>query len=391
MFAGFVAIILVGTNRLEAQDLIHEVRNSCAIPEMVENTITLNSSCIYKGSIVITRSQASLNCNGATIDANLRTHGILIKGVRLRNIVISNCVVLNAKKQGILIQAPSNDREMARMPAPERYAEATQGVRITGSTIRNAGSVGIYVDSYVQGTVIDTTSVTDSAGAGIYLEHSSMRTTIRNSVFIANGISTRAADKKRIRREAIAIDSSAQNNIVENLFSNNGLGGVFLYKNCQEHHQRPNSVRRWMHASYNTIAKNVFLDEQTGVWIASRQSRNLERSDCGDTPIAKGYFRDYADHNTVQDNKFIRNKVAIRIEDDYSRILGNFIFYPKISCVFLGSPKRDELLPGLTKSELYSNRCYKGQDAGAFKEIGMSTFLTRCNNFVNAIIDSTCR
>jgi parallel beta-helix repeat protein len=77
----------------------------------------------------------------------------------------------------------------------------------------------------------------------------------------------RADDAKKREREAIEIDSSSHNSIINNVFRQNSAGGIFVYKNCWERHRDPKQAPRWMHSSFSLIQGNQ-LEEKVGVRIA---------------------------------------------------------------------------------------------------------------------------
>jgi len=77
-------------------------------------------------------------------------------------------------------------------------------------------------------------------------------------------------------------------------------------------------VIRWQHSDYNVIRNNTFVNEPVGIWLASRQNRDLSGFDCGDKPRDSSgkYFNDYADNNVVEGNKFEKIKNNIQNEGD---------------------------------------------------------------------------
>jgi hypothetical protein len=100
-----------------------------------------------------------------------------------------------------------------------------------------------------------------------------------------------------------------------------------------------------MHASDNTIASNSFLNERVGVWVASRQARDLAGFDCGDPlayesspgPLGRRYYRDYAERATVTANRFENVRDGIRIEDDEAVVTDNSFVGTASQNILIGS------------------------------------------------------
>lgn len=277
--------------------------HECELPDVRGNT-TLSPHCVYKEAVIITSSNTTLDCRGAVLEGgNQRPFGILInsKGKPLSAVTVRNCKVRNFTHSGIRITSdiaanklsPNHEENYRRTPT----RITLENVEVTGS-----GRVGIYFDDYVTHSTLSHSVVRDSYMSGIYLEHSSRNNKIVDNQIINNGHESFGKGK----REGLAVDSSAYNLIEGNRFESNGAGGVFLYKNCGEHFSTGKSVIRWQHSDYNVIRNNTFVNEPVGIWLASRQNRDLSGFDCGDKPRDSSgkYFNDYADNNVVEGNRF---------------------------------------------------------------------------------------
>jgi parallel beta-helix repeat protein len=356
-------------------------RSSKCVPlSTISASIRLDAGCRYSGPLVINSSKVVLDCSGATIDASGANAGISIYGTALEDITVENCIVVGAKNQGIYVRPPSDAGALAGLPLPLRYELAPKRISILNSTVVGSGNVGIYVGNYAQKTVIRGSTVSRSGGTAVYLDASSIEATLEKNAFIGNGFGGQPIGSQKRNREAVAIDSSSFNTILDNRFENNSAGGVFLYKNCWEHHTNPRQAQRWMHASFNTISNNQFK-EKIGVWIASRQTKMQDGMDCGDTPVAKGYFRDYAEHNTITSNVFRGGDAGINVQDDQTTILANSFEGQKDACVVLGSELRDTLLGAPIQGTLLKhNQCTS--DGAGYLTKGNSSF---SNCFENAL------
>ncbi|MGA5655588.1 right-handed parallel beta-helix repeat-containing protein [Rahnella contaminans] len=284
--------------------------HECELPDVRGNT-TLSPHCVYKEAVIITSSNTTLDCRGAVLEGdNQRPFGILInsKGKPLSAVTVRNCKVRNFTHSGIRITSdiaanklsPNHEENYRRTPT----RITLENVEVTGS-----GRVGIYFDDYVTHSTLSHSVVRDSYMSGIYLEHSSRNNKIVDNQIISNGHESFGKGK----REGLAVDSSAYNLIEGNRFESNGAGGVFLYKNCGEHFSTGKSVIRWQHSDYNVIRNNTFVNEPVGIWLASRQNRDLSGFDCGDKPRdgSLKFYRDYTDNNVVGQNHFLKVKKII--------------------------------------------------------------------------------
>lgn len=360
---------------------VEEAAPACILPTSIQGSVVLDPDCTYSGTIEISVSDVTLDCRGSVINAKGHKSGVVVQGKFLRNIVIKNCRIEGADSEGLLIRSPMSARELEAFPVPERYAMASQQVSILSSTIANSGSAGIYVGHYTQDTAINDVTVEQSGSIGVYLDASSIRTSIESSQFLSNGYGDPLKRREAKRnREAIAIDSSAFNRIRGNKFKGNSAGGIFLYKNCWESHTDPKQARRWQHSSYNVIESNTF-EEKVGVWVASRQARNLKNMDCGDPALAPGYYRDYADNNTISKNRFTGGEVGVNAQDDFTTLTENNFTGQQKACILVGSRKRDELIGApIEGTTLKSNFC--DAEKGPGFSIEGSTSFQQCSGNV---------
>lgn len=261
------------------------------------------------------------------------------------DIAIKNCLIRNYRDGADVVVRldPGTKRVLreTRNPAPiedRLRRHAPQNIAFDNVTIDFAHGTGLFVNRYVSRLAFRNGAVTNSGSAAIYLNSGATEIEISGNVFAANGYydysdsgRVRTAKSPTTRREAIAVDSSARNVIRGNLFRNNAAGGVFLYKNCWEHWQQPDQLPRNMHSSDNLVEANRFLHQPVGVWIASRQTRDLAGFDCGDRQIDQSWsgfrmqrhYRDYAERNEVRSNRFDNVGYGIRVEDDDARLIGN--------------------------------------------------------------------
>jgi parallel beta-helix repeat protein len=291
----------------------------------LEQDTTLEPDCIHKARIRIAASNITLDCRNGLIDAEGRKVAILVGGKRsVTGVTIRNCRIRNA---GIYIGLTEADTQKAsKYSRTTLYDLTPHDITIEHCLVEDSLSVGIYIDDYVRHVTVKDTTIRNAGSTGIYLEHSSQENRIQHSILTHNGYGHPPHIRVGLaKREAIAVDSSAYNIIEGNHIFSNAAGGIFLYKNCHEHADtNPNSAPRWQHADHNLVKDNLIEDEKVGVWLASRQSRDLSKWGCGDKPYAGNrYFPDYAQHNTVEGNTFLRVGNGVIVEDDYNAILNN--------------------------------------------------------------------
>lgn len=312
---------------------------------------------------VLDTSHSSLDCQGAMLStaANdpTKTSAITIKPKAdhaIENITLANCHV-DGYGHAVHIRQYSNpNQRYARGlidPATNR-ALAPSDIRITNVSSRNSINSGMFVGDHVHGVTFNHVSIQNAGTVGLYLEFGSRDNVIQNSVFVGNGFRT-----FKPNREAIAIDSSSNNRIENNRFIHNGAGSVLLYRNCFEHandSSRSNHFKRTESSHDNIIRHNVFQEEPVGVWVASRQSRNLKGFECGaylikQTPFAS-YHLDSAKDNQIIDNRFEQVDQGIIVEDDNTLIRGNRFAATVKSPIIIGSEIREESAAGAVKGTI---------------------------------------
>jgi parallel beta-helix repeat protein len=295
---------------------------SCQLPNdgNMEGGMLLNAGCTYNQAIVIRKSHVDLDCNGAIIDGQNKIKvGIFIKGKSLRDITVRNCTIKNFNGAGVMIA--SGVRLKQDGDRDEYYRVAPKSIILDKLLVENNGRVGVYFNAYVAESVLSNSVVRNSKGVGVYLSQGSSNNKLDSNVIEGNG----ASGKRSSLREGVAIDSSARNLIQGNTFIDNAAGGIFLYKNCGEKFSTGRSVLRWQSSDENLIKNNKFVGGRIGVWVASRQSRDLSGWDCGDAPVDdKGkYFEDFSNKNKISGNRFCDVNVAVRVEGDHNIVSNN--------------------------------------------------------------------
>lgn len=318
-------------------------------PVEIRGTVSMRKGCTATGPVVIRQSGVTLDCKNNTIDLQKKAApGISIDsyGKELADVVVKNCKITNSKFQGIYVGWREKDRKKREMypNAEQLYAITPHNVQLTNMELTNLGSSGIYIDDYVRNVVMDNVTILNTPAMAMYFEFNSQNTVLKNSRIEGSG----RGDK----REAIAIDSSS-NNVIENTkFINNPYGAIHIYKNCSEHFfTNKNQVQRTMSADNNTIKNNLFQGGTVGVWIASRQSRNLKNAECGSGYYADGmYTLDSAKHNSIVGNTFDGTDIGVKVEDDSNTISSNKFKNISKLAIRVGTPVRSKVLADPVKN-----------------------------------------
>lgn len=303
----------------------------------------VDGSCVVNKRVIFYESNSRLNCNGATIDMQFQlSEAVTIdsKGNGLENIVIENCIIKNTRRKSIYIGWSGSDRAKEEI-TPDRnkiYKLTPRKISIINTKIKDSKSSAIYVDDYVSSVLIDGVEISNTDAMAIYLEHSSIKTTIRNSLISNAG--------RVHKREAISIDSSSENLIENNKIKDSPNGGIFLYRNCGErYYEDETQVIRKMPASKNVIKFNIIDGSRYGVWIASRQSRNQENIGCGIGYFAENkYAIDDSKFNSVEKNKIKNADIGVLVEDSFNIVNNNEFDGQMKIAIRVGSPYMQKYL-----------------------------------------------
>ena len=303
----------------------------------VKGHSALSKGCNLTGQSIrfeLNESHSSLDCQGAVLstmaDDQSKASAITIKpktDMAIKDIAVANCHVHGYGHALHIRQYSNPNQRYARGfidPAANR-ALAPRDIQVMNVSSRNSINSGMFVGDHVHSITFDKVHIQNAGTVGLYLEFGSRDNVIKNSVFVGNGFRS-----FKPNREAIAIDSSSNNRIENNEFIHNGAGSVLLYRNCFEHADDPtrsNHFKRTESSRDNVIRGNIFKDEPVGVWVASRQSRNLKGFNCGAYLVKKTLFASYhldsAKDNQIIDNRFEQVEQGIIVEDDGTLISGN--------------------------------------------------------------------
>lgn len=311
-----------------------------------KKSVVVNCHLSLKASDVVTKqlilkgnesSGAQINCQGATLNGRsgtvnagtdmIRIQSSLVnkKWQRPENIVVRGCKIYGSAR----IIGMSRNGEGAKLRTSSRSAGHTQ--RAQQAAPRNItfdhiefiaqGRIPLYFSPGVTYSKVTYSNFSGtSTSVAIYLDTESYGNTIQN-----NKIATRTN-----KRELMAIDSSAGNKVINNYFMNAEKGGIYLYRNCGEggtiRHQPPQK---------NQISNNAFQYNSSryinpSIWLGSRQGARWHcRDDRGYRLGSSMSNLDYAQHNVISNNQFLRMEPrhVIRVNDQPNSIVNNRLVY----------------------------------------------------------------
>lgn len=282
-------------------------------------SIQLKPNDIVRKQIVFHGSEAKnivFDCDGANIVSNgfFTNQEVLVVRSRLlaklsnglttwsrpQNIEIKNCnlngsvriIGMDRNGEGTNLRASSRVDEQHTQRA---QAAAPRDI-VFDNLVFKTTSTPVYVGPGSTKISIMNSLFTagNIGGAAIYLDAESAQNRILNNTF----------DIQSAKRELIAVDASANNIIVGNVFKNMDFGGIFIYRNCGEggtvRHQKP---------SGNVIRNNIFYHQSgESINVGSRKgNRSYCPNDSGYTFGSSINDLDFAENTTIQNNKFYMN------------------------------------------------------------------------------------
>ncbi|MBP1851406.1 right-handed parallel beta-helix repeat-containing protein [Rhizobium halophytocola] len=282
----------------------------------IDCDLTLSASDVIVRRLIFAGAQASgvtLDCKGATIGTRQTKTSysdptIAIRSLRddktgawsvPRDITIRNCNIRgNIRLIGL---GPNGQAKYVRLSSFNRdhtqnaQANAPSGITLRNLTITGTGGIPLYfAPGVTKSSITGSRFVGKSNQTAIYLDAESAGNTISNNRF-----------SLKAGREMIAVDGSADNQIVANTFDDPVDGGVYVYRNCGEggtiRHQPP---------QYNVISDNRF-DYKKGlarpaIWLNMRDAAGkLLCTRDEQHPFGSSLDpSDQAKYNVVQGNRF---------------------------------------------------------------------------------------
>ena len=253
------------------------------------------------------KAPTTIDCNGEAYNKGQVTElQILADNVTIKRCKINGSIrTIGLGHNG---EAPGVKASSITLGHTERaQAAAPKGTVLYDITINGHGRIPLYLGpGTTRLTMYDSKVKGRSDSVALYLDAESGFNIIRNNTFDIDGAS----------REIIAVDGSANNQLLTNTIKQAPDGGIYLYRNCGEggtvRHQAPQN---------NLIAGNTINNTGGyGIWLGSRNGGRLYCSDDAGFPFGSSINDgDFANGNTVRDNTFTQGARTIR-DDGNNRI-----------------------------------------------------------------------
>ena len=242
----------------------------------------------------------TIDCNGGTYNkGKVAELQILADNITIKRCKINGSIrTIGLGRNG---EAPGVKASSVKAGHTERaQAAAPKNTVLYAVTITGHGRIPLYLGpGTTRLTMYDSTIKGRSDSVALYLDAESGFNIIRNNTI----------DITSASREIIALDGSANNQLLANAIKKAPNGGIYLYRNCGEggtvRHQSPQN---------NFIAGNTINNTGGyGIWLGSRDGGRLYCNE--DKGFSFGSSKDdgdFADNNTVRDNTFTDNARTIR-------------------------------------------------------------------------------
>jgi parallel beta-helix repeat protein len=239
--------------------------------------------------------------NGKVTELQILADNVTIKRCKINGSIRTIGLGRNGEAQGVKASSITLGHT-ARAQAAAPKNTVLYKVTITGH-----GRIPLYLGpGTTRLTMSDSTINGRSDSVALYLDAESGHNIIRNNKINVDGDFT----LRQFRvREVIAVDGSADNQILSNTINNAKGGGIYLYRNCGEggtvRHQAPQN---------NFIAGNT-IDNAGGygIWLGSRDGGRLYCDDDKGFPFGSSKNDgDFANDNIVKGNTFTNSVRTIR-------------------------------------------------------------------------------
>ena len=305
-------------------------------PLEIDCDVTLGPGDTVVRPLAFSGAKASgsvLDCRGATlgskkIKARYDRPTVMIRSLEgvdghwsvPRSITVKNCMIVgNLRLAGMGLNGQAERLRLSSLKAG--HTERAQAAAPTEIVLDNLdfvsdGALPLYLGPGVTRVTVSGSRFSGrSKATALYLDAESAANRIVGNRFAMT----------TTRREQIAVDGSARNEISGNIFENAMNGGIFLYRNAGEggtiRHQAP---------EHNRIEGNIFRYEsmirpRPAIWLNQRNGRTTHRLEAPDLPLGSSLDpRDLARFNIVRGNHIIGGWTGlIRSTDPTNDVVDN--------------------------------------------------------------------
>ena len=271
----------------------------CAIP-LVSLLFACSDAPKVSYETIKLQRPTTIDCNGGAYNKGKVTElQILADNITIKRCKINGSIrTIGLGQNG---EAPGVKASSVKAGHTERaQAAAPRNTVLYAITITGHGRIPLYLGpGTTRLTMYDSTIEGRTDSVALYLDAESGFNIIRNNTFDIVGAN----------REIIAVDGSANNQLLTNTIKRAANGGIHLYRNCGEggtvRHQAP---------QHNLIAGNAINNTGGyGIWLGSRDGGRLYcKDDAGFLFGSSKDDGDFADNNTVRDNTFTNSARTIR-------------------------------------------------------------------------------
>jgi parallel beta-helix repeat protein len=243
----------------------------CAIP-LISLLFACSEAPKVSYETIKLQRPTTIDCNGGAYNKGKVTELQILAD----NVTIKRCKINGAIRTiglGHNGEAPGVKASSVKAGHTERaQAAAPKNTVLYAVTITGHGRIPLYLGpGTTRLTMYDSTIKGRSDSVALYLDAESGFNIIRNNTFDIAGAS----------REIIAVDGSANNQLLANAIKKAPNGGIYLYRNCGEggtvRHQSPQN---------NFIAGNTINNTGGyGIWLGSRDGGRLYCNDDAGFPL----------------------------------------------------------------------------------------------------------
>ena len=272
----------------------------CAIP-LLSLLFTCSEAPKVSYETIKLQRPTTIDCEGEAYNKGKVTELQILAD----NITIKRCKINGSIRTvglGHNGEAPGVKASSIKAGHTERaQAAAPKNTVLYAVTITGHGRIPLYLGpGTTRLTMYDSTIKGRSDSVALYFDAESGFNIIRNNTFDIAGAS----------REIIAVDGSANNQLLANTIKQASNSGIYLYRNCGEggtvRHQAPQN---------NLIAGNTINNTSGyGIWLGSRNGGRLYCSDDAGLP-----FGSSKDDGDFADDNIVRGNNAGKIRDDGAR------------------------------------------------------------------------
>lgn len=306
----------------------------------VKDSLTLPPNCILTDTRfnIDGVQNIVLDLNGSTLSSDSFNSAIFISSTETTQ--TSHITIKNGTIRGygtaIFVYRTMTQTELDALKAdpegvfPTIQATSPHHITFEDVEIQQPKGTGIYFWVAANNVTINRCSIDGARGPAVYLDMGTHHNIISNSAFTNGGYLNvdGSARVGRGRREALAIDGSYENTIINNTITGNAYGGIHLYSNCGERvHSDPTYVPRIFDAEYNEVEGNYIVNNGTAggaIEIGKRVDWNLESWDCA-KPVYQQYltFKYYWDNSGFNTINNTTGDGEIFVRTDNNTLMGN--------------------------------------------------------------------